>query len=644
MTSSKKKRGKQRKAAKNREGDNIIYSHNASGDLIPVEINFVPVPGRDNTLAVRTEDQARYVPLFVKNGHGPIAEVLSTHDVTNVSFESSGIISFVLDFLKRCEDETFDKVMAEVGGDMVSPAAWIYILSKAALREESCRLQIIQNIGPLVRCMCADTKRLFYQSNKHWRESIVPFANLIGTFGKINDAKLLEALLRHGGLLASIVQWRFWEEHRPDIVNELNATSCANIGVLGSQMTQLLVATAYKRKHEGDVLTEGGKQTLQTIGSTSTVSKDYDPNSLVSYTAGAIQLAKINGDNHFRGLVQIIIEEADCVDKGVITEMIDLGINYSTKVSQVEYVTYLLFIMLGGADVKGKHLASDTRIGCAIRAGLIEMCLNLIERFLGKSDDGKIFKRIRFILSSVHLVSFHEKCAKAIRYKRIEVEEKLSQLQQNTNIATNANCRKLLGMVSIILDLNGAHCCRCNKPLDRKDVKRCNGCNRVTYCSKACQREDWINGGHILSCNKSCTEGQFQGRVWMTAKVQSERDAVKLEAIEQNVSMIQLKLFLDSSQTILTQASALGLPLNECVVSFNLRVCPPVVEVKRFTEVHLGIKEKKLYHFNKDQSNFVTCVYCSNIFQGELDEDGKIPLHFMQKLFPCEWLSQNEVK
>ena len=48
MTSSKKKRGKQRKAAKNREGD-TIYNHNTSGDLIPVEINFVPVPGRDNT-------------------------------------------------------------------------------------------------------------------------------------------------------------------------------------------------------------------------------------------------------------------------------------------------------------------------------------------------------------------------------------------------------------------------------------------------------------------------------------------------------------------------------------------------------------------------------------------------------------------
>ena len=32
---------------------------------------------------------------------------------------------------------------------------------------------------PLVRCMCADTKRVFFKSNMHWRQCVRPFVELI---------------------------------------------------------------------------------------------------------------------------------------------------------------------------------------------------------------------------------------------------------------------------------------------------------------------------------------------------------------------------------------------------------------------------------------------------------------------------------
>ena len=77
-------------------------------------------------------------------------------------------------------------------------------------------------------------------------------------------------------------------------------------------------------------------------------------------------------------------------------------------------------------------------------------------------------------------------------------------------------CMELLDMVRSVLDLNGLYCCRCNKSLGKKDMKRCNGCNCMTYCSKACQKEDWLNG-HNITCNKPYIDeqsGQFQGRMW----------------------------------------------------------------------------------------------------------------------------------
>ena len=83
-------------------------------------------------------------------------------------------------------------------------------------------LQIAENIGPLVRCMCNDTKRLFFKSKKHWRESIGVFQKLIYNmtcnFSRPTEQdarkRVTETLLQHDGgiLLRSIVQWGFWEE------------------------------------------------------------------------------------------------------------------------------------------------------------------------------------------------------------------------------------------------------------------------------------------------------------------------------------------------------------------------------------------------------------------------------------------------
>ena len=104
---------------------------------------------------------------------------LSLEESNGISYEQSGILSKVLKFLKRCEDDTFVKVMLDIGGDLKMPRSWVYILIKAEVQEESCRLQIAQSIGPLVRCMCNDTKRQFFRSNKHWVDTMQAFAALI---------------------------------------------------------------------------------------------------------------------------------------------------------------------------------------------------------------------------------------------------------------------------------------------------------------------------------------------------------------------------------------------------------------------------------------------------------------------------------
>ena len=236
-------------------------------------------------------------------------------------FENSGILSFVLDTLKLCEVKTFDKVMAALslrgGGDSTSPSTWIKVLLKAHQFEPRCRLQIAQNIGPLVSCMCGDTKRVFFKSNKHWRQSILPFVELISilicfeiedNLGDLDKKKVVvEALLQHEGLLQSIVQWGFWvEEYRPDITKELDIEDCTEIVGLGRDIAALLSATSAQSR-------------IETLGTTPIVSKQCDPSCLVSYVAGLVRFMKTFGqakiDQFFPVLLRFIDSDADCVDK-----------------------------------------------------------------------------------------------------------------------------------------------------------------------------------------------------------------------------------------------------------------------------------------------------------------------------------------
>ena len=167
----------------------------------------------------------------------------------------------------------------------------------------------------------------------------------------------------------------------------------------------------------------------------------------------------------------------------------------------------------------------------------------------------------------------------------------------------------------------------------------------MTYCSKACQREDWLNG-HNQTCNKEFApeqSGQFQGRMWPKTLPESERAAAKLEQLEVNITMIQLKLFLANTETILNQASSLSISLCDCIVIFDLRDYPFKIETKRYTIRYDSAELEKAFVDSRSKDN-ITCIYLSNVHNGELEEDGDIPILEMQRFFPHEWLRKKEKK
>lgn len=419
-------------------------------------------------------------------------------------------------------------------GQLKSPATWICILRKAVLQKEQSGLQIADNIGPLVSSMITDTKRLFFKSNKHWREGILEFVGLvthmISTSISSTDKRVVNTLLSYEGLLKSIVQWGVWgKEYRPDIEKMISVEECGQISYLARECTVQLMNDAYQRG-------EDGRDRLVAIGSTPLVNKEYDPNFTTSFVVGltdgligAVKVEGWNGDSVGNRLntILLLINQADCVDKGVIKAMIEVGLNYANASGRCNSDKSLANSLLSMLLDKSSMHPSDTRVAFAIRAGFIEMCLDFIRRFGSRgavhADAQNVFNQyIEQSIRNIHNIMSHQKTAKAIRSKKSMLEEKLVRLEQSSDIANNAQSKQSVKFVRSILSFNGTYCCRCDKSLSRTEAMECNGCHRMTYCSKACQKEDWLNG-HKLACCKAYTDenvGQFQGTVSPTTRPQ----------------------------------------------------------------------------------------------------------------------------
>ena len=602
----------------------------------------------------------------------------------NFSYKESGIIDIVLNFLNRCEDESFSEVMSSlqytstctgVGGDLKSPSTWIKVLSDAFEGNElerSSMSKISQSIGPLVRCMVNDTERVFFKSNKHWKEGIEEFVHLI--YNMISesitrtDKKLLDTLLNHDGLLRSIIQWSFWRDaawQRPDIAQELTIEKRAQIIHMAGESIALLLNDAYQR------IEQDGEERLKAIGSTRIVNKEYDPSCMTSYTAGLVRLIDPIGrdGDHLKNCLNIIlalVDKGDCVDKEVITEIIKFGFIYANRNDCHEGAECLADIFLSMLLQKphmgtSSHYPSDTRIAFAIRSGLIELCFTLVKRSGCAVGSTKTFQKVYWIFSNIIAIGLHQKSAKAIRSKRRQIMEAVVCFEQYRDATNIHKCSTLLGLVRGFLNLNGRFCCHCDKSLSKTEAKVCDGCSCMTYCSRECQRQDWLNG-HSLTCGLSYIEeivGRFQGLVKPTAVPASERAARKLKELQLNLSMIQLKLLLDHSETILSQAEELNIPLCDCVVRFDLCMLPPFVSLKKYTD-QFDAETSKCFEKTRSKEN-ITCIYISRAYlDEEVDdeaedenkseaytksyayhnrEDGYSTNFVTQRLFPHEWLT-----
>ena len=413
-----------------------------------------------------------------------------------------------LGFLKRCGEDVHS-VMYDVNGDISNPVVWVVLLGIICRGDEAGALETVNNIGPLINCMCDDSKRQFFRSKQLWFEALRPFIILIYSI-VMKSPSITRALFRQKKLLDSIIQWGFLDTRRPDILNEAKAFGfLEEESQLWHEWARLVIYTCSNADTNGglDTLTEEDKFLLRDIATTSVVSKTYNADCKVSLVAGMIPLLKTSSNVHrnfqLRALTRYI-SHVDCVDKGVISAMMDLDPTFNIFTDYHEACEVMKLTL--GVTIQMKHregvsLPSDRRCACAIRKGLLEKCLYVISRF-GSGNDGRLIELVTHVVDRVYEVSHHKKSARAIRDRRHQILNEIQTLEVKIYAKNDNECNNVVGTIKSIVDLNGsASCSRCDKLIDRSCAKFCGGCNRVAYCSKQCQQDDWQNGTHQTDCD-----------------------------------------------------------------------------------------------------------------------------------------------
>ena len=195
MASAKKRRGRDRKAARKNNINN------------------------DNGRTIRPTSWERGIEL-VRRGHfvttsSAIAR-FRDNEGERPLFVRAGLLDVVFDHLGRC-NEDFGSVMSDIGGDLQTPVIWVELLLSVTVSDE-CHSQIIDNIDPLFRCMCDDVERKLFGSKKYWHQAIFQFAGII--YRMLSVESNFTKLSQYEGLIEKIVQWWFWESHRLDFILE----------------------------------------------------------------------------------------------------------------------------------------------------------------------------------------------------------------------------------------------------------------------------------------------------------------------------------------------------------------------------------------------------------------------------------------
>jgi len=605
-TSSKKRRFKQRKAANVQKEITAKYDYDVRKYTKSLECigPSKVIEDIQNRNEIAVEALCQWTGLLFAGRYQPGYEHNEGDELFYKELIDGGLVKALVDLVNEgCSNE----LVGEFHTDSFPGATMNFLANVMQDDANPFRLQVASSIGPLISCMVNVVDREYFKSSNHWHMTLKGFIYLIGNllFSEVVHEETMQVLLEHQGLFDFLVQSMFFGAYRPDIVDESKqfiSDAPREVFTSGDSFFDISVGAARavdRVLEQYNEQTDEGKNELYKIATMPVVSKACDPDCKTLVIFGLIDLIKrytnLSSVEEKKKWYYILLRltMGDCVDKEVITSIIDLGFNYTNQYEAAAGVCAVLSGILiprdGSLNIHGDpdvllSQPNDKRYAIAIDAGLFEMCLGLVVKYGGQNDNGDgpfnahigyFTASIRNILDAANHVSFREKSSKSITNRQQKLMDALDL--HKDRIPQNDICTEIFVRLQSIVDIKHgqsvvalkAVCIGCSKALEAKDIKRCSNCNSP-YCSRECQVDDWRNGGHKQQCKLLCCKEQ-------TAQLSKAQK--KELALHKNVNKAGMDLFHKNTLRFLMMASLMGCDITDCVCVINFCCVPPSMEL-----------------------------------------------------------------
>ena len=150
-----------------------------------------------------------------------------------------GLVSALLENINKCDEAYKFGDSGQLGPDYwVGCLANIIMVHKTATGEPANKflpnlndygniyLEISSGIGNMVKYICDDVQKQFFQSEKYWYKTMLQFLILIRSLMYPKSAssckrEVAKVLVKYDGIVALVVRCLFWKTHRPDVMQGL---------------------------------------------------------------------------------------------------------------------------------------------------------------------------------------------------------------------------------------------------------------------------------------------------------------------------------------------------------------------------------------------------------------------------------------
>ena len=218
MPSTKKRRGKQRRAATR------LASTNA--DLATADALMDGIQLGDDYIT-----------------HSAVCKIVKRKNPVLVGLlVDKGLLDVLLGFLRQCESVEAGDVQTGIDKKKIKDSAnnlfgakplwWMALAASTTIdynrnllserKTKMCRIEVAKAIGPIVSCICGSSE-VFFKSKEHWSDSLCSFVSLISFIVGTQDS--ISILLQYNGLIEFLVQSMFFDLYRSDVLSDARITN-----------------------------------------------------------------------------------------------------------------------------------------------------------------------------------------------------------------------------------------------------------------------------------------------------------------------------------------------------------------------------------------------------------------------------------